>query len=367
MSKDNDLNDFEQAFNMEAAMPDFPDYEIVGDNVAPAAAPVKKPEPEPEVNLEHDMMEVKSRIDSFKDVLNIGDKFGMSDEQRKMIKNQLSELELTYVKLQKTLNLEEPAPTASLIEPKKPEEAKPTVPAAVVSAADSIPAQDFTDLDKFTQMKNEEAKHPVKAKSLKDRIKSVRSNIREEEEGEIKKDNRPQYVKDFEKNLMPETELNVKTNGRSRYLTNDELKNLFGDNYLHSRDNIEEGKLTSRTHYFGDGLLIKETEDAIAIRGRRKANDIAVDLIDVAKQKGWNSIVLTKGNPVFMEQAYISAIKNGIRVEATSLKQEEEFQMIHKAYDLDRYMKFSEPKKEEIKKEELMPEYQVKRGRSLKM
>lgn len=43
-------------------------------------------------------------------------------------------------------------------------------------------------------MKNEEAKHPVKAKSLKDRIKSVRSNIREEEEGEIKKDNRPQYV-----------------------------------------------------------------------------------------------------------------------------------------------------------------------------
>jgi small-conductance mechanosensitive channel len=148
-----------------------------------AAAPVKKPEPEPEVNLEHDMMEVKSRIDSFKDVLNIGDKFGMSDEQRKMIKNQLSELELTYVKLQKTLNLEEPAPTASLIEPKKPEEAKPTVPAAVVSAADSIPAQDFTDLDKFTQMKNEEAKHPFKAKSLKDRIKSVRSNIREEEEG----------------------------------------------------------------------------------------------------------------------------------------------------------------------------------------
>ncbi|ECP0348367.1 hypothetical protein FXG21_22280 [Salmonella enterica] len=366
MSKDNDLNDFEQAFNMEAAMPDFPDYEIVADNVAPAAAPVKKPEPEPEVNLEHDMMEVKSRIDSFKDVLNIGDKFGMSDEQRKMIKNQLSELELTYVKLQKTLNLEEPAPTASLIEPKKPEEAKPIIPAAVVSAADSIPAQDFTDLDKFTQMKNEEAKQPFKAKSLKDRIKSVRSNIHEEE-GEIQKDNRPQYVKDFEKNLMPETELNVKTNGRSRYLTNDELKNLFGDNYLHSRDNIEEGKLTSRTHYFGDGLLIKETEDAIAIRGRRKANDIAVDLIDVAKQKGWNSIVLTKGNPVFMEQAYISAIKNGIRVEATSLKQEEDFQMIHKAYDLDRYMKFGEPKKEEIKKEEFMPEYQVKRGRSLKM
>ncbi|WP_133258837.1 hypothetical protein, partial [Enterobacter hormaechei] len=134
-----------------------------------------------------------------------------------MIKNQLSELELTYVKLQKTLNLEEPAPTASLIE-KKPEEAKPTVPAAVVSAADSIPAQDFTDLDKFTQMKNEEAKQTFKAKSLKDRIKSVRSNIHEEE-GEIQKDNRPQYVKDFEKNLMPETELNVKTNGRSRYLT----------------------------------------------------------------------------------------------------------------------------------------------------
>lgn len=328
--------------------------------------PEQTPEPEPEVNLEHDMVEVKRRIDSFKDVLNIGDKFGMSDEQRKIIKSQLSELEITYVKLQKTLNLEEPAPTASLIEPKKPEEAKLTVPAAVVSAADNIPAQDFTDLDKFTQMKNEEAKQPFKAKSLKDRIKSVRSNIHEEE-GEIQKDNRPQYVKDFEKNLMPETELNVKTNGRSRYLTNDELKNLFGDNYLHSRDNIEEGKLTSRTHYFGDGLLIKETEDAIAIRGRRKANDIAVDLIDVAKQKGWNSIVLTKGNPVFMEQAYISAIKNGIRVEATSLKQEEEFQMIHKAYDLDRYMKFGEPKKEEIKKEELMPEYQVKRGRSLKM
>mgnify|MGYP000078556369 CR=1 FL=1 len=41
--------------------------------------------------------------------------------------------------------------------------------------------------------------------------------------------------------------------------------------------------------------------------------------------------------------------------------------MIHKAYDLDRYMKFGEPKKEEIKKEEFMPEYQVKRGRSLKM
>ena len=43
MSKDNDLNDFEQAFSMDAPMPDFPDYEIVADNVAPAAAPVKKP------------------------------------------------------------------------------------------------------------------------------------------------------------------------------------------------------------------------------------------------------------------------------------------------------------------------------------
>jgi hypothetical protein len=30
MSKDNDLNDFEQAFSMDAPMPDFPDYEIVG-------------------------------------------------------------------------------------------------------------------------------------------------------------------------------------------------------------------------------------------------------------------------------------------------------------------------------------------------
>lgn len=350
MSKDNEIEGFEQAFTMDAQMPEFPEYEIVASNTAPAAAPTPKPEEEIP-DLEQDMVEVRSRIDSFKDMLKIGDKFGMTDEQRKMISTQLSELETTYVKLQKTLNLEEPAPT---------------VPAAAVSAADSIPAQDFTDLDKFTQMKNEEAKQPFKAKSLKDRIKSVRSNINEEE-GEIQKDNRPQYVKDFEKNLMPETELNVKTNGRSRYLTNDELKNLFGDNYLHSRDNIEEGKLTSRTHYFGDGLLIKETEDAIAIRGRRKANDIAVDLIDVAKQKGWNSIVLTKGNPVFMEQAYISAIKNGIRVEATSLKQEEEFQMIHKSHNLDRYMKFGEPKKEEIKKEEPMPEYQVQRGRSLKM
>ncbi|HDU3663267.1 TPA: hypothetical protein RFW42_004824 [Klebsiella pneumoniae subsp. pneumoniae] len=367
MSKDNEIEGFEQAFTMDAQMPEFPEYEIVASNKAPAPAAAPTPEPEEEIpDLEQDMVEVRSRIDSFKDMLKIGDKFGMTDEQRKMISTQLSELETTYVKLQKTLNLEEPAPTASLIEPKKPEEAKPTVPAAAVSAADSIPAQDFTDLDKFTQMKNEEAKQPFKAKSLKDRIKSVRSNINEEE-GEIQKDNRPQYVKDFEKNLMPETELNVKTNGRSRYLTNDELKNLFGDNYLHSRDNIEEGKLTSRTHYFGDGLLIKETEDAIAIRGRRKANDIAVDLIDVAKQKGWNSIVLTKGNPVFMEQAYISAIKNGIRVEATSLKQEEEFQMIHKSHNLDRYMKFGEPKKEEIKKEEPMPEYQVQRGRSLKM
>ncbi|EJV4560993.1 hypothetical protein JJ528_27735 (plasmid) [Klebsiella pneumoniae] len=352
MSKDNEIEGFEQAFTMDAQMPEFPEYEIVASNKAPAPAAAPTPEPEEEIpDLEQDMVEVRSRIDSFKDMLKIGDKFGMTDEQRKMISTQLSELETTYVKLQKTLNLEE---------------AKPTVPAAAVSAADSIPAQDFTDLDKFTQMKNEEAKQPFKAKSLKDRIKSVRSNINEEE-GEIQKDNRPQYVKDFEKNLMPETELNVKTNGRSRYLTNDELKNLFGDNYLHSRDNIEEGKLTSRTHYFGDGLLIKETEDAIAIRGRRKANDIAVDLIDVAKQKGWNSIVLTKGNPVFMEQAYISAIKNGIRVEATSLKQEEEFQMIHKSHNLDRYMKFGEPKKEEIKKEEPMPEYQVQRGRSLKM
>ncbi|HGS6678617.1 TPA: LPD7 domain-containing protein, partial [Klebsiella pneumoniae] len=293
--------------------------------------------PELEVNLEQDMIEVRSRIDSFKDMLQMGDKFGMTEQQRKMISNQLSDLETTYVKLKKTLNLEEPAPTAS---------------AAAVSAADDIPAQDFTDLDKFTQMKREEAVKPAPGKSLKDRIKTVRSNLeREEQQGEIKKDNRPQYVRDYEQNLIPETELNVKTNGRSRYLTNDELKNLFGDNYRNSLDNIEDGQLKSRTHYFNDGLLIKETEDAIAIRGRRKASDIAVDLIDVAKQKGWNSIVLTKGNPVFMQQAYISAIKNGIRVEATSLKQEEEFQMIHKSHNLDRYMKFGEPKKEEIKKE----------------
>lgn len=363
MSKDNELEGFEQAFSMDAPMPDFPEYEIVSSNNAPAAAPTPEQEPEQDIpDLEQDMVEVKSRIDSFKDMLKIGDKFGMTDEQRKMISSQLSELETTYVKLQRTLNVEEPAPNTSLTEQKKTNESP-----APVSAADSIPAQDFTDLDKFTQMKNEEAKQPFKAKSLKDRIKTVRTNIEKEEEAGIRKDDRPQYVRDFEQNLIPETELNVKTNGRSRYLTNDELKNLFGDNYRNSQDNIEDGKLASRTHYFNDGLLIKETEDAIAIRGRRKANDIAVDLIDVAKQKGWNSIVLTKGNPVFMEQAYISAIKNGIRVEATSLKQEEEFQMIHKAHGLDRYMKFGEPKKEEIKKQEAMPEYQVQRGRSLKM
>jgi hypothetical protein len=364
MSKDNELEGFEQAFSMDEKMPEFPDYEIVESHKAPAAALTQEEIPD----LEQDMIEVKGRIDSFKDMLQMGDKFGMTEQQRKMISNQLSDLETTYVKLKKTLNLEEPAHTASLIEQKKPEEAKPTVPAAAVSAADDIPAQDFTDLDKFTQMKREEAVKPAPGKSLKDRIKTVRSNLeREEQQGEIKKDNRPQYVRDYEQNLIPETELNVKTNGRSRYLTNDELKNLFGDNYRNSLDNIEDGQLKSRTHYFNDGLLIKETEDAIAIRGRRKASDIAVDLIDVAKQKGWNSIVLTKGNPVFMQQAYISAIKNGIRVEATSLKQEEEFQMIHKSHNLDRYMKFGEPKKEEIKKEEPMPEYQVQRGRSLKM
>ncbi|HGS6232265.1 TPA: hypothetical protein ACMENH_005620, partial [Klebsiella pneumoniae] len=176
--------------------------------------------PELEVNLEQDMIEVRSRIDSFKDMLQMGDKFGMTEQQRKMISNQLSDLETTYVKLKKTLNLEEPAPTAS---------------AAAVSAADDIPAQDFTDLDKFTQMKREEAVKPAPGKSLKDRIKTVRSNLeREEQQGEIKKDNRPQYVRDYEQNLIPETELNVKTNGRSRYLTNDELKNLFGDNYRNS-------------------------------------------------------------------------------------------------------------------------------------
>ncbi|EAB4506154.1 hypothetical protein EE548_19835 [Salmonella enterica] len=363
MSKDNELEGFEQAFSMDAPMPDFPEYEIVSSNNAPAAAPTPEQEPEQDIpDLEQDMVEVKSRIDSFKDMLKIGDRFGMTDEQRKMISSQLSELETTYVKLQRTLNVEEPAPNTSLTEQKKTNESP-----APVSAADSIPAQDLTDLDKFTQMKNEEAVKPVPPKSLKDRIKTARTNIEKEEEGGIRKDDRPQYVREFEQNLIPETELNVKTNGRSRYLTNDELKNLFGDNYRNSQDNIEDGKLASRTHYFNDGLLIKETEDAIAIRGRRKANDIAVDLIDVAKQKGWNSIVLTKGNPVFMEQAYISAIKNGIRVEATSLKQEEEFQMIHKAHGLDRYMKFGEPKKEEIKKQEAMPEYQVQRGRSLKM
>lgn len=356
MSKD---NDFEQAFSMGQDMPDFPDYEIVADTPTRPAATVK-PEPETPPNLEQDMVEVKSRIDSFSEMLTFGEKFGLSDDQKKMIKEQLSELTLIYSKLEKTLNFDEPAPIT------KNEK---------VSAADDISENDLTELDRFTQRRKaetlkevsppEEVK-PAKPTLLKDRIKKIKDTITTKEQTAEIKESKPSYLSDYE-NRVPETELNAKTNGRSRYMTSKELTDVFGDNYQHSKDNLENGKLVSRTHYFDDGLLVKETEDAIVMRGRRKANDIAVDLIEVAKNKGWNSIVLEKGNPLFIEHAYINAIKNGIRVEPTSLKQEEEFQSLHKAHNLDRYAKFGETKKEDVSKTEPMPEYQVKRGRGMKM
>lgn len=334
-------------------------------------------------DLQRDLLEVESRIASFQDMLSLGERVGLTAEQKTMLTTEIEELKVMYKNLHKTLN-----PEAAL-----PDEAELLLQVESSSAPAPVLVNeaDLTDLDMFTinrakgvpvadeptpsvvetsLVENEIQPEQLKQKrSLVERIRGVKAKAFDAQvAGDSTTYKKPGYIQQHE-NQMPETQMNVKTEGRSRYMSDEDLRGLFGENYRGSKTQRDSsGAMESRTHYFHDSFLIKETEDSVMMRGRRKANDIAVDLIDVVKAKGWTSIKLTSGNPVFIEQAYVNAIKSGLTVEAVDLKQEADFQMLHKRYNLESYAPFGGLKGEEMKpKEEALPEYQVSRGRGMRM
>jgi len=334
-------------------------------------------------DLQRDLLEVESRIASFQDMLSLGERVGLTAEQKTMLTTEIEELKVMYKNLHKTLNPEAaPADEAELIL---------QVESSLAPAPVHVNEADLTDLDMFTinrakgapvadqptpsvvetsLVENEiQPEQPKQKKSLAERVRGARAKeLDAQVAGDSTTYKKPGYIQQHE-NQMPETQMNVKTEGRSRYMSDEDLRGLFGENYRGSKTQRDSsGAMESRTHYFHDSFLIKETEDSVMMRGRRKANDIAVDLIDVVKAKGWTSIKLKSGNPVFMEQAYVNAIKSGLTVEAVDLKQEADFQMLHKRYNLESYAPFGGLKGEEMKpKEEVLPEYQISRGRGMRI
>ncbi|MEP8548482.1 LPD7 domain-containing protein [Enterobacter hormaechei] len=352
----------------------------------PSSAAIETPTDKEEApDLQRDLLEVESRIASFQDMLSLGERVGLTAEQKTMLTTEIEELKVMYKNLHKTLNPEAaPADEAELLLQVESSSAPAPAPVHVNEA-------DLTDLDMFTINRAKgvpvadqptpsvvdtgyvddeiQPEQPKQKKSLAERVRGAKAKALDAQvSGDSTTYKKPGYIQHHE-NQMPETQMNVKTEGRSRYMSDEQLKSLFGENYRGSKTQRDSsGAMESRTHYFHDSFLIKETEDSVMMRGRRKANDIAIDLIDVVKAKGWTSIRLTSGNPVFMEQAYVNAIKNGLTVEAVDLRQEADFQILHKRYNLESYAPFGGLKEEEMKpKEEALPEYQVSRGRGMRM
>lgn len=124
--------------------------------------------------------------------------------------------------------------------------------------------------------------------------------------------------------------------GHSKMLDVKRMKELF--NYdLKSISRSKDG--FQRVYKFVDGSMALESRDKFSFK-TKDASMAAENLVKVAKEKGWKKIELT-GGKAFLEQSYLKAYQEGIRVNPVDDVQREFFEQLNKKHGIKPITNFS--------------------------